>query len=94
MNSTVSKEKINVYATILSSPGMDQQTKISMQISRQQIVLFCRLIEVNLSAAKRDPEDLLLQAMPPEIYAGLKSISEELLHKAGLETFYAKLQQL
>jgi len=42
MSSTINKEKLKIFETILSSPGMSEKCKITIQISRQQVLLLGR----------------------------------------------------
>lgn len=40
-----SREKLKIFETVLSSPGMNEKCKIVLTISRQNILVLGRLIE-------------------------------------------------
>lgn len=94
MNSVVNKEKSKVFETILSSPGMTEKCKIMLQLSRQNVLLLCRLIEAGLLTKEQVLEDEIIQALPKESTEEFKVIHEEILKKAELTVFYEKLKSL
>ena len=92
---TGSKEKSKIFETVFSSPGMSEKCKISMHISRQNIILLGRLIEFGvLSAEKSSFNDEILSALPKESLEDFKMIREEMLKKADLTEFYERLKTL
>lgn len=88
------KEKTTIFSTVLSSPGMSDNCKIVLQMSRQNVLLLSRLIEAGILSAKGNFEDDILSALPPESAGEFKVIHEEILKKSGLTDFYEKLKQL
>lgn len=88
------KEKSKVFETVLSSPGMAESCKISLKITRQNVLLLSRLIEAGILNSKGILEDEILDALPEASAAEFKTIHEEILKKAGLTDFYEKLKSL
>ena len=94
MSNVVSKEKSKVFETVFSSPGMSEKCKVSMQISRQNIILLGRLIEYGVLSEKNSFNDEVLAALPKESLEDFKMIKEEMLKKAELTEFYERLKTL
>jgi len=94
MSSAVKQEKIRVYETILSSPGMTEKCKISLHVSRQQIILLGRLIEIGLGNQKGEPEDTILNSLPEGTMEEFRDMYAEILKKADLTDFYEKLKSI
>ena len=97
MNSVASntgKEKSNIFETILSSPGMNEKCKIHLTLSRQNIILFCRLIEAGLLSGKNPFDDEIIATLSKESLDEIKAIHEEILKKGDLVEFYQKLKLL
>lgn len=88
------KEKVRVFEMLLASPGMQENCKINLLVSRQNALVLCRLIEVGLMGEKQIFEDEILGALPGGIVADFKGIHEEVLKRAGLSDFYEKLKAL
>jgi len=88
------KEKLLVFETILCSPGMNEKCKLSVTLSRQNILLFCRLIEEGLMGDKKNFDDEILRALPKESLDEFRMLHEEILRKAELTDFYQKLKLL
>jgi len=88
---TVSKDKLRILETVLSSPGMAEKCKISVQVSRQTILLLGRLIEAGLDS---ESSDELLSVLPKESVEELRTVKEELLKKGDLTDFYMRLKTL
>ncbi len=94
MSSAMNKEKSKIFETILSSPGMTEKCKITMQLSRQNVLLLSRLIEAGLLTKEQPFEDAIIQALPNESGEEFSAIHEEILKKAGLTEFYERLKVL
>lgn len=94
MNSEVKKEKSKVFETILSSPGMQEKCKVSLTLSRQNIIFLGRLIEAGLTAEKNYADDEIIAALPDSSRDELKLIQEEILSKGNLAEFYQRLRSL
>lgn len=88
------KEKSLIFETILCSPGMTEKCKIIIALSRQNILLLCRLIEGGFIEGKEGFGDEILSALPKEGLQEFKTLHEEVLKKAELTEFYQKLKLL
>jgi hypothetical protein len=94
VKASTKEEKSKVFDMVLSSPGMAENCKISLQLSRQNVLLLSRLIEAGILSGNRSFEDEILSALPEASAAEFKVIHEELLKKSGLTDFYEKLKAL
>lgn len=84
-----------IYETVLSIPGMSDNVKIALNISRKNVLLLSKIIERGLSVT--DPDDKshnVLDMVPKETLQELLSIATDLLSKAGLTEMNQKLQSL
>ena len=88
-----SKEISKIYDTVLSSPGMNDSIKFDLRVTRKNVLLLCSLLESGLSADKENSNELF-KTLPKESSEELKSLSGELLKKAGLNEFYEKMKLL
>ena len=88
------KEKSNIFETVLSSPGMNEKCKINLMLSRQNIILLCRLIETGLLTGKNAFDDEIIAALSKESLDEMKAIHEEILKRGDLVEFYQKLKLL
>lgn len=82
-----------VYETVLSIPGMNDEVKISLKISRKNLLLLNKVIERGING--KDTEDKsvsVLDALPKESLQELSEVGRELLHKAGLTEMNEKLK--
>jgi len=52
---TATTQKVRIFETLLSSPGMSEKTKIDIRLSRQNTSVFCHLFETGFAAAKANP---------------------------------------
>ena len=86
------KEKSTIFETILSSPGMNEKCKINLVLSRQNIILLCRLIETGLLSGKDVFEDEIINVLSKESLEEMKAIHEEVLKRGNLVEFYQKLK--
>lgn len=87
-------EKLKIYQTVLSSPGMGEKCKIILQLSRQNILLLSRIIESGLEADKKEMNDDILMLLTEEGLEELRKVLVEILSKGGLTDFYEKLKLL
>ena len=94
MSTVVSKEKSKIFETVLSSPGMTEKCRIVLQLSRQNVLLLGRLIEVGLLTKEQPFEDPIIYALPKESGDEFRTVHEEILKKADLTEFYEKLKSL
>lgn len=88
------KEKSLMYETILCSPGMNEKCRISLTLTRQKVLVFCRLIEACLLDEKKGLADEILSAISKGKIEEFKLLHEEILSKAELTDFYQKLKLL
>ena len=88
------REKSKVFDMVLSSPGMSENCKIVLHMSRQNVLLLGRLIEAGILSTNGNSDDEILSALPEESAGQFKVIHEEILKKSGLTDFYEKLKSL
>jgi hypothetical protein len=86
--------RIKIFETILSSPGMQENCKIVLNPTRQTILVLARLIENGVEKKDEKESDEILSFLPEQSLTELKNISEELLRKGGLVEFYEHMKQL
>ena len=87
-------EKLKIYETVLSSPGMGEKCKIILQVSRQNILLLSRIIELGLEADKKEMNGDILMLLKEESVEEFRKVLDEILSKGGLTDFYEKLKLL
>lgn len=84
-----------VYDTVLSIPGMNDEVKVVLKISRKNLLLLTKLIERGMNG--KDSEDKsvsVLDTVPKETLLELGEVSGQLLNKAGLTEMNEKLKSL
>jgi hypothetical protein len=91
---TLGNEKLKIYETVLSSPGMAEKCKIILQLSRQNILLLSRIIELGLEADKKEMNGDILMLLTEEGLEEFRKVLGEILSKGGLTDFYEKLKLL
>lgn len=91
---SLNKEKSKIFQTVLSSPGMSEKCKISLMISRQNILLLSRLIEAGFLTDKNPFADEIIEALPENSLEEFKTIHEEILRKGDLTEFYERLKSI
>jgi hypothetical protein len=87
------KDAAVVYETLLASPGMNDEVKITLRIPRKNVLFLSKIIELGLSV-KDQNEHGLFSAVNGDATEDLKLISNEVLNKAGLTEMYEKLTSL
>jgi len=84
-----------IYDTVLSIPGMNDSIKISLNLSRKNVLLLSKIIEGGLLVKDADDKsNNVLDIVPKETLQQLLQLPEELLGKAGLTEMNQKLQSL
>ena len=83
-----------VYDTILSIPGMNENVKIDMRISRRNVLLLNSVIKRGLALKDDDRSSNLLVNIPAESLKELDAFAEDCLTKAGLTELSEKLNSL
>lgn len=89
-NSDVAK----VYDTILSIPGMNENVKMDMRLSRKNVLLLSAVIKRGLSAQTDGKPNLLLEEIPLDSVQELEAFADGCLTKAGLTELSEKLRVL
>lgn len=87
------KEKVKIYDAVLSSPGMDDVVKVTIQRSRKEVLILARILENGLNSNQENP-DSIISLVPKESLEGFRGVIEEILSKSGLTAFNEKLKQL
>lgn len=80
-----------VYETLLASPGMNEPVKIVLSLSRKNVLLLAKVIEMGLSSKENDNEHGIVSVAGKESFSDLTAVSAELLNKAGLQEMNSKL---
>ena len=84
-----------IYETLLSIPGMNEEVKVPLKISRKNLLLLTKVIERGLNGKESDDKSIsVLDIVVPEALQQLGEISGQLLHKAGLAEMNDKLKEL
>jgi len=74
-------EKLKIYQTVLSSPGMGEKCKIILQLSWQNILLLSRIIELGLEAEKKEMDSDILMLLTEEGLEEFRKVLEEILNR-------------
>lgn len=82
-----------VYDALLAVPGMSEQVKVDLRISRKQVLLLSNTIRQGMAAKEGMAHDLL-SVLPKESVEELSRIADDILEKAGLTELHSKLKQL
>ena len=88
-----SKDVSMVYETLLSSPGMNEPVKITLQVPRKNVLLLSKIIEAGL-LAKDDSQQSLFSVAGKDAVDELKLLSDDILARAGLTAMNEKLNSL
>ena len=94
VNQEKNSARVTVFQTLLSSPGMGEKCKIVMQLSRQNILIICRMLENGLEKKDGEIGDEILSVLSNENKEELKIILNEMLERGGLVDFYKRLKML
>ena len=87
-------EVAKVYDTVLSIPGMNETVKLSVHISRKNVLLLNRIIERGLHVKEGDKANSLVEIFSKESLQELAAFSDDCLKKAGLVELSEKLKEL
>ena len=88
------KELASVYDTIIRIPGMGEQVKIDLKISRKNALLLSQAIRKGLYAKINEENPDLLDIVTSDYKQELTMLSDECLMKAGLTDLSEKLLKL
>lgn len=83
-----------VYETLLSSPGMNEPVKIALNLTRKNVLLLAKVIELGLVDKETNGEQGIVSVAGKDALTELTSVSTELLNKAGLLEMNSKLVAL
>ena len=84
-----------VYDTILSIPGMNDEIKISLKVSRKNLLLLNKVIERGLNGKETEDKSVsVLEIISKEDLKEIGCIATELLNKAGLIEMNEKIKSL
>lgn len=83
-----------VYETLLLSPGMNEPVKIALNLSRKNVLLLAKVIELGLANKDGNGEQGIVSVAGKEALTELTELSAELLNKAGLQEMNSKLISL
>lgn len=86
------KEISMLYETILSSPGMNENVKLSIVVSRKNALLLTSLLDNGID--HENGTNKLFVAAGEESVDLLKKLSVEILEKAGLSSLHERLKVL
>lgn len=87
------KDAAIVYETLLSSPGMNDSVKVSLQLPRKNVLLLTKLIELGLTN-KENEKSSLLRALNGSGAEDVQQFNLQLLQKAGLTEMYERMNAL
>jgi len=87
------KDAAIVFETLLTSPGMNDNVKVSLQLPRKQVLLLVKLIELGLTVKEED-QGSLVHVLNGNGAEGISQINSQLLQKAGLIEMYGRLNEL
>lgn len=85
-------EVAKVFDTVMSIPGMNENVKIDLKISRKNVLVLSRFIEQGLLLEK--DVSGFMGSISEEGLTELKNFSQECLQKAGLVELNQKLLTL
>lgn len=88
------KELASVYDTIMSIPGMNDQIKIDLKISRRNVLLLTQAIKRALSIPDVDGNPDLIEIASNESKEELLALSADCLQKSGLVELNDRLAKL
>ncbi len=88
------EDVVKVYATILSSPGMNDTVKIDLRVTRKNVLLLNRVIERGITNKGEETTARLLDTASGETLHDLLLLAEDCLKKAGLTNLSEKLKLL
>lgn len=92
MNNVAKNEKSKIFEAILISPGMMDTIKIGLQLTRRNVLLLARLIEVGLLTKDQVIQDELITELTEKSFEEFKLIHHEILEKSQLKNFYEKVK--
>jgi hypothetical protein len=89
-----SKDVRIIYETLLATPGMNEEVKLSLKIPRKTVLFLFKAIEIGMLVKDDHEAAGLLQAADAGSLEKLEGISIDLLTTAGLSETYEKINSL
>lgn len=83
-----------VYDTLLSIPGMNEQVKVDFRISRKTVLLLSQVIKRGIAVKPDDQACGLPEVVSKESIQELEQLVEDCLQKSGLTELNGKLGSL
>ena len=80
-----------LYDTILSIPGMSDNVKLDLRISRKNVLILNTVIKRGLNGKSDDKSFNILESIPKETLQELSQLADDFLAKAGLTDLSEKL---
>jgi hypothetical protein len=88
------KDVSMVFETLLATPGMNDAVKISQKMTRKQILLLSKLVEVGLNNHQEEGKMSILSFADERTISELRAFSVELLKMAGLTEMNDRINTL
>lgn len=89
-----SKDVRNIYETLLATPGMNDEVKINLKISRKTALFLSKAIELGLQVKSDTEGASVLMAADPGSLEKLQTISGEILGAASLVETHERINEL
>jgi hypothetical protein len=80
-----------IYEMVLSAPGMSEEVKVVLKMSRKNILFLSKVIETGLSTEDKNEKVFPLEIIPKETIKELEALTNEMLQKTGLAEIHQKL---
>ena len=87
-------ELARIYEALLCVPGMNDNVKIDLKITRKNVLLLTQLIDRGLSGKSGESGTGMAEAVAKESLDEIKVVIHEFLEKAGLVDLDKKLRSL
>lgn len=84
-------EMTKVYDAIMCIPGMNENVKLNIQISRKQLLLLSQVLDGGLKVADKE-QGSVLSYFPSDAGQELQVLVADCLEKAGLNSLSEKLK--
>jgi len=82
------------YEMLLTSPGMNDEIKITIRISRKNALALSKIIELGLANKSGNEADELFSVVNSNSVEEIKAITTDILSKSGLTETYNRLNVL
>ena len=82
------------YEMLLTSPGMNDEIKITIRISRKNALALSKIIELGFANKSGNEADELFSVVNSNSVEEIKAITTDILSKSGLTETYNRLNVL